>query len=190
MEKFFRSSKRIPNVILHPVKYFTDENGLWLDGILVTFALAVVTALAKLSWSQLIGQPVAVGEAFSSSALNTAMAWTGFFAVYYFIMHIFRRTTNLVDLLGAAGSAGFPLLLTTLLSALLWWLASLTSAPVSIGTWSLIQNLLSWLGVALSWPGLMAYFIFRYRLGLKTIWSIILPVVLMAGLIASWIVSL
>ena len=190
MEKIIRSIKRIPDVILHPIKYFSAENELGLDGTLVTLAVVIVTALSKLSWSQLIGQPVTVGEAFTSSALNTTMAWTGFFAVYYFAMVIFRKRTNLADLFGAAGSAGFPLLLVTLISALLWWLGSILAIPVSIPAWSFIQNVSSWLGVALSWPGLMAYFIFRYRLGLKGIWSVILPVVLMAGLIASWLVSL
>lgn len=190
MKKIVRSIKRIPDVILHPAKYFSAADELWLDGILVTFTLVIATALSKLSWSQLIGQPITMGEAFSSSALNTVMAWTGFFTVYYFAMVIFRKQTNLADLFGAAGSAGFPLVLVTLISALLSWLGAIFSIPVSIPAWSFIQNLFSWLGVALSWPGLMAFFIFRYRLGLNNIWSIVLPVVFLAGLIASWLVSL
>jgi len=190
MEKFFSSLKRIPDVILHPAKYFLDEAGLWLDGLLVTVVLVIVTALSKLSWGQLIGLPVSVGDAFSSSALNSLMAWTGFFAIYYIIMLIFRKSANLVDLFGAAGSAGFPLLLITLIAALLWWLGAILSIPLSTPVWAFIQNLLSWVGVALSWPGWMAYFIFKYKLGLKMIWSILLPVILLAGLTASWLLSL
>lgn len=190
MKKIYNSLKRFPKLILRPAKYFSDEIGLLLDGLLVTVFLAAVTALSKLSWGRLIGQPVSAGDAFSSSALNSVMAWTGFFAVYYLFMVIFRKQSNLVDLFGVSGSAGLPLLLITLFSALLWWLGAILSIPLSISTWTFIQYLLNWLGVALSWPGWMAYLIFRYKLGLKKMWTILLPLLFLAGLFVSWLITL
>jgi hypothetical protein len=190
MKKLVHSLKRIPQAILHPVQYFSEEGDLWLDGMLVSVALALVTAFSKLTWARLAGQPVTLGDAFVSSALNTAMAWTGFFAVYYVVMLVFRKQTNLADLFGAAGSAGLPLVLTTLLSGILWLIGSFVTAPFASNNWVWIQDVLSWLGVVLSWPGLMAFFVFRCRLELKLKWSILLPLLFVAGLMASWLFTL
>jgi hypothetical protein len=190
MQKLVRSLKRIPAVMLTPARYFAGEKETWLDGILVVVLLFIATTLQKLAWQQVPGQTLTLGQAAQAAALNTLMAWTGFFAIYYLVMVITKKKTDLPELLGAAGVAGLPVALLTCLSALSWWVGGFFGVGGIMPAWIVAQNVLAWIGLALGWPGWMAYYVFRYRLELPGKWPVFLPVLLLAGLMAAWLVTI
>jgi hypothetical protein len=189
MQKLVRSLKRIPAVILSPARYFSEEKETWLDGILAVVLLFIATTLQKLAWRQVPGQSLTFGQAAQAAALNTLMAWTGFFAIYYLVMVISKKKTDLPELLGAAGVAGLPVALLTFISALSWWVGGFFGLDAIMPAWIMAQNVLAWIGLALGWPGWMAYYVFRYRLELPGKWPVFLPILLLAGLMAAWLVT-
>ena len=190
IRKLARSFKRLPRVIMQPGKYFSEEQEIWLDGIIVVFLLFIATLLQKLAWREIPGETPALGQAAVSAGLNTLMAWTGFFAIYYFIMVIAKKKTDLPDLLGAAGVAGLPVVILTFLSAVSWWVGALFGLDGVMQTWIVIQNIIAWVGLTLGWPGWMAYFIIRHKLGLPGRWPMILPIILLTGLFAAWMLTI
>jgi hypothetical protein len=190
MQKIIRSLKRIPDVLLAPTRYFQMEKETWLDGILVVVLLCIATTLQKLAWNEIPGQAVTPGQAAQAAVLNTLMAWTGFFAIYYLVMVIAKKKADLLELLGAAGVAGLPVALMTLVSAFSLWLGGLFGLEWVIPAWITAQNVLAWIGLALGWPGWMAYFVFRYRLRMPGKWPIVLPILLLACLLAAWLATI
>ena len=190
IQKLTRSVKRLSKVILQPGKYFTEEKEIWLDGIIAVLLLFIATLLQKLSWREIPGEAPAFGQAVQSAGLNTLMAWTGFFAIYYFVMVIAKKKTDLPELLGAAGVAGLPVVILTFLSAISWWGYAQIGLDGGMQNWVVLQNIIAWIGLGLGWPGWMAYFIFRHKLSLPGRWPIILPIILLAGLCAAWLLTI
>jgi hypothetical protein len=185
---FIRSIKRLPQVLLHPAHYFAEENDIWLDGAIAIALLFLVTLLQKLAWQEVPGEAAPFGTAASQSALNTVMVWTGFFGIYYLFMIVFKKRTYLPDLLGAAGSASMPLIITTIISVISWWIGSSIGISVIMPAWIWAQNVLGWIGLALSWPGWMGYFVLRYKLQLPGKWPLILPALVLAIFFAGWLI--
>lgn len=192
--KIFRdileSCKRLPGILSHPLRYFSREPLPLIDGLITVILLFVVTFLQKLVWQE---SPVPVGTpsaAVTTAALNTLMAWTGFFAIYYFIAILFKKKSNLPDLLAAAGCAGLPLVLTTLVSALSWWIGTAVGITGIMPAWVICQNIFGWIGLALSWPGGMGYCILRGKIGLSNRWSWILVMLMLAIFFAAWLVPI
>jgi hypothetical protein len=184
MQMIIRAFKRLPDALLKPAHYFSAESGLWLDGLISTLLLFIVTWLQKLAWGS---DP---GPAALDSLLNSLMAWTGFFALYYLVMVVFKKTAHLPDLFGAAGVAGLPVAAATLLSTLIWLAASGFGA-VSQPAWSTwVQTAVGLIGILFAWPGWMAGCIFKHQLKMTGAWPIILPVVFSSVILVSWLVSI
>jgi len=190
MQKLLRSLKRIPTVMLTPARYFSEEKETWLDGILVVVLLFIATTLQKLAWRGVPGQALTLVQAAQAAALNTLMAWTGFFAVYYLVMVAAKKKADLSELLGAAGVAGLPVALLTLISALSWWIGNYFGLDAIMPAWIAAQNVLAWIGLTLGLPGWMAFYVFRFRLGLPGKWPVFLPILLLAGLMAAWLATI
>lgn len=190
IQKIGVSIKHLPQIILQPAKFYTQNQGIWLDGILVIGLLFIVTVLQKLVWLEVPGESPSLGAAVQQSAMNTLMAWTGFFGIYYLFMLVFKKRVDLADLLGAAGTASLPLVLTTLISVISWWIGNAAGLTNIMGFWLWAQNILGWLGLVLSWPGWMGYYVLRYKLLLPGKWPIILPVILLVIFFAGWLTTL
>jgi hypothetical protein len=184
MHTIIRSFKRLPEAILKPALYFSAESGLWLDGLISTLLLFIVTWLQKLAWGN------DLGSAALDSLLNSLMAWTGFFALYYLVMIIFKKKIHLPDLFGAAGVAGLPVTAATLISVLVWLVSSRFGA-VPQPAWSTwVQTAVGLMGILLAWPGWMAWCIFKNQMKMTGAWPIILPVFFSSVLLVSWLVSI
>jgi hypothetical protein len=189
IQKIGVSIKRLPQIILQPAKFYSQNQGIWLDGILVVILLFIATVLQKLAWLEIPGEPLSQGAAAQLSAMNTIMAWTGFFGIYYLFMLVFKRRVDPADLLGAAGTAALPLVLTTLISVVSWWVGNAVGISSIMNFWLLAQNVLGWLGLALSWPGWMGYYVLRYKLLLPGKWPVILPIILLVIFFAGWLTT-
>jgi len=190
IQKMTRSIKRLPRVISQPGEYFCAEKEIWVDGIIVVILLFIATLLQKLAWREIPGEVSSFGQAFQSAGLNTLMAWTGFFAIYYFVMVIAKKKSDLPDLLGAAGVAGLPVVILTFLSVVSWWVGAQFGLDEVMKTWIAFQRIIAWVGLALGWPGWMAYFIFRHKLGLPGRWPMVLPIILLIGFFAAWLLTI
>lgn len=183
-------TKRLGRILGKPAQYFSQEPVLFADGLTTAILLFIVTFLQKLAWTETPADSVSIGSALGTSALNTLMAWTGFFAIYYLFATVFKKKVVLVDLLAAAGSAGLPLVLTTLLSCVGWWIGPNFGIADFMGTWTLCQTILGWIGLALSWPGLMGYHILRSKLRLPGVWALLLTLLMLVVFVAGWLVTI
>jgi hypothetical protein len=183
-------TKRLGRILGKPDQYFSQEPVLFADGLTTIILLFLVTFLQKLVWADTTTGNSSIVSALGLSALNTLMAWTGFFAIYYLFATIFKKKVLLADLLAASGSAGLPLVLTTLLSCVSWWIGPHFGIADIIGTWTLSQTILGWIGLALSWPGLMGFFILRSKLRLPGIWPLLLTLLMLAVFIGGWLVTI
>jgi hypothetical protein len=188
LQKLTTPFKRLAGMLKHPLQYFSQDPVPFIDGALTIIMLFIVTVLQKLAWQESPIQTVTFGAAVKTAALNTLMAWTGFFAIYYFIAILFKKKSNLPDLLSAAGSASLPLVITTLISTLSWWIGTAIGIAGIIPTWVMCQNIFGWIGLALSWPGGMGYCILRGKIGLSARWSWILVLLMLAIFFAAWFV--
>jgi hypothetical protein len=182
------SLKRLPKIIFSPKTYFSMAEPVWLDGFVVIFLLFLLTWIQKLVWVETSGIPLSLGAAAKEAALNTLLAWSMFCAVFAVIVVVFKKGTTLLIFLGALGSAGLPLVVTTLVSILSWLVGASMGIAVNAAPWLLAQNILGWLGIALSWPGWMGYHLLKHKFNLSTLWSIVLPGLMLIVLILAWVI--
>jgi hypothetical protein len=167
--------QRLTRLAVHPAAYFEDETVTIWDGVAVMGLLFLFSFFQKLVWVEPGSQAPAVLEALESAALNSLLVWCLFCVFFFAVAGIFRRNVNLPRLSGWVGAAGWPVALTTLISALSWWAAA--GLKLNVGSlWLIFQNGLSWLGLALGWAGLFGYFLLQHSLKLSRLWAILLPV--------------
>lgn len=187
MKKLFN---RLWSAVCHPGQYFLDDDALIWDGVVVVFALVVVSFFQKLVWVDPYSGVSTLGKAVQNASLNNLLIWALFCVFFFALAGAFRRVVNLPRLCGQVGVAGLPLIGTTLVSALLWVTASALRLDTTSSSWWLVQSGLNWLGLALSWPGVYGYFLFRNALKLSQLWSIILIVLAFAFLVGAKILPL
>jgi hypothetical protein len=181
--------KRIARSLVHPADYFKDMNVTIWDGVAVICLLFLVSFFQKLVWVETGSQGLSVSEALKQAALNSLLVWCLFCVFYFAIAGIFRRNVNLPRLSGWVGAAGLPVVLATLVSALSWLIAGAFHL-VPDSTWMIYQNGLSWLGLLLSWPGLLGYSLLENSLNLRRIWAILLPLAVFLLLILGRVLPL
>lgn len=189
-QKLTASIRRLPAILFHPREYFSQDHFSWLDGTVAICLLFFVTFLQKLVWIESPNSFSPVGLAAQQVALNTLLAALGFFGLYYTIMILFKKHLGILDLASAVLSASLPLAAVTLISVISWWIGLQVGILKIMTQWIWIQNILSALGLALSWPGWMGYCLLRYSLKLNRTWSIILPVLFVFLLLLGWLLPL
>jgi hypothetical protein len=170
------SLKRLASLFTHPREYFAGQDISILDGFIVIILLFLATFFQKLVWVGPGSPAVSPLPALGQAAINSFMVWSLYCIFFFAVAGIFRKSTNIVKLSGMVGAAGLPLVISTLLSGLSWWVVSLANLTPNIAQWLFIQNGLSWLGLVLSWPGLLGFFLLRDGLKLPKGWSIALIV--------------
>jgi hypothetical protein len=170
------SLRRLRGSLFHPGSYFADPEVTIWDGVIVVFVLFLVSFWQKLVWVDPGFAPINLWAALEKAAVNSLLIWCLFCVFFFAISGFFHRGINLARLSGMVGAAGLPVVLTTLLSALSWTVASILGRDTGTWLWLMLQNMLSYLGLALSWPGLFGFFLFQYGLKLSRMWAIALSV--------------
>jgi len=181
---------RLLNIFKNPREYFADPEVSILDGALVIFLLFVFTFIQKLVWVDPTNAAILPLEALRQAAVNSLLVWSLFCVVFYALDEIFHTGVKFLHLAGMVGSAGAPLVVTTLLSALMCGIAVLFNLKPVISQWTLVQEILGWLGLALSWPGLFGFFLMRDGLKLPKLWAFILTGLALAFFIAGEVIPL
>jgi hypothetical protein len=168
------SYKRILSLLHNPQQFFANKDVQFLDGVLVMAGLLLVTFFQKMVWVEPDSQAVMPLEALKQAGINSLMIWSLYCVFFFAIAGIFRRRANLPQLSGWVGAAGFPLVLTTLISALSWLGASFFDISGISSQWLFLENALSWVGLAFSWPGLFGFYVLHESLQLPKIWAMLL----------------
>ena len=168
------SYKRILSLLHNPQQFFANKDVQFLDGVLVMAGLLLVTFFQKMVWVEPGSQAVMPLEALKQAGINSLMIWSLYCVFFFAIAGIFRRRANLPQLSGWVGAAGFPLVLTTLISALSWLGASFFDISGISSQWLFLENALSWVGLAFSWPGLFGFYVLHESLQLPKIWAMLL----------------
>ncbi len=173
------SYKRLPGILTNPRAYFSHNSMFLLDGVWVILLLFIATLAQKLLWIEPGKERLSVGWAVEQAFVNCLLVWSIFFTLIYAALIVMKRPVNLAVLAGQVGAAGLPLVIATLFSDLLWLLV--LPLPVLSGSsaWVILHQILSWLGLILSWPGLFGYFLLYHGYNSKRLWAILLPGVAM-----------
>lgn len=180
------SLKRLPQILFHPDIYFANFRLPLFDGIVVIVILFLGTLFQKLLWVESSTGGLSIGWALEQAAANSLLVWSIFFTVYYAVSTLFKKNVNPIDLVGWIGSAGLPLAVTTLISALSWLIGRFFNLSLIMPIWLNIQNILAWIGLALSWPGLFGYFLLYDGLKLKKLWAVLIPGGIFAIILLGW----
>ena len=185
MDLLKKSWQRLKILCTKPAAYFSAPAVSLLDGALIIGLLLLATFGQKLAWQQPGIPGVGFAEALQQAAINSLLVWSLFSLFFYAIAEIFRKRINFFKLAGMAGSAGLPVVIVTLFSALTWWIGSSFNLAPIMRPWLLLQNGLSWIGLALGWPGVGGYLLMREGLKIPQIWAIVICVLTLAVFIAS-----
>jgi hypothetical protein len=184
------SLKRLRSIFRNPGSYFADPEVSMLDGAVVILALFLVTFLQKLVWADPSTQAIAPLEALKEAAINSLMVWSLFSVFFFALGRIFKKYPNLMKICGMVGAAGVPVVITTFISALSWLAGSFIDLDPILPQWLFLQNGLTWLGLALSWPGLFGYHLLYDGLKISRVWSILLTVTAFAIIVAGKLLPL
>lgn len=167
--------KKLPQILRHPRRYFSESTPVFLDGLVVIFVLFLATLVQKLLLVK-TGAPLSSYLwALEEAAINSLLVWSIFMALFYFVLAFTRQPINYASLAGQVGAAGAPLMMTTLISAVLGLLALLAPSISQMVFWAPLLTFLAWVGLVLSWPGLFGYFLLREAYKMKQLWAILIP---------------
>lgn len=181
------SIKRFPQILFHPATYFPSAQYPLLDSVVVISLLFLVTLFQKLLWIDPSKTNVTFGWVIEQAAVNSLFVWSVFTSIFYAILAIFKKTTALTEIFGRAGSVGLPLAISTFLSVISLLFVRIIHLPLNMPVWLTAQNILSWLGLAMSWPGLFGYFLLYHGYKLKRTWAALIPGLLFILFITGWI---
>jgi hypothetical protein len=183
MREFRASLARLQKLFTAPAAYFTNPEVTIWDGVLVVVVLFLVTFWQKLVWVDAGSVSMGFWKAMEEAAVNSLMIWCLFCGFFFALSGFLGTRINLARLAGLVGAAGLPLVFTTLLSALCWTIARIFAINTGVDAWGLSQTIISWLGVIMSWPGVMGYYLMQNGLKIKR------PVaILLIGLILVFLV--
>jgi hypothetical protein len=178
-QKFFpslvASMKRLPGICVAPRNYFATVSAPLWDGGIVFVVLFLVTFAQKLLWVDPGKARLTVWWALEQSFMNSLLAWSIFFSLFFTLLTILRKPVTLVGLAGQVGAAGMPLVVATLLSDVLWLLVLAFPGFSSLPYWLTLHQILAWAGLLLSWPGLYGYYLLRDGYKIKQLWAVLLP---------------
>lgn len=178
--KFFSdllaSLRRLPSILRHPRRYFADPTPPFLfDGVLIVFLLFLATLVQKLLLVAR-GSPISkylwAGE---EALVNSLMVWSIFLALNSLILGLARRQVNYSILSGQLGVVAAPLMVCTVFSAVLSFIAFWVPALAQLAVWEVLLNALAWIGLLLSWLGLFGYFLLRDAYQMKKLWAVLIP---------------
>jgi hypothetical protein len=184
VEKLKQSLRRLSGLVRQPAVYFADPSDTFLDGVLVVSLLFLVTFAQKILWFEPGIPQLSPWAALSQAFINSLMVWSLYCVFFFAISGAFRRGANLVTLSGQVGAAGLPLVGVVLFSFLTWLGALLWPVLTAQSWWLPMQNILNWLGLALSWPGVYGYFLLRHSLKLSRLWASVLLLLALAFLVS------
>ncbi|MEA5079807.1 MAG: hypothetical protein VB013_14655 [Anaerolineaceae bacterium] len=167
--------KRLPQLLRHPRRYFSETAPAFMDGLLVIFALFLATLVQKLLLVKTGASLSIYLWALEEAAVNSLLVWSIFMALFSFVLAFTRQPINYASLAGQVGAAGIPLVVTTLISAVLGLIALLAPSISQRVFWAPLHTLLAWVGLVLSWPGLFGYFLLREAYKMKQLWAVLIP---------------
>ena len=174
MREIQASIERVKKLFNSPAAYFTNPDVTIWDGVLVIVVLFVVTFWQKLVWVDTGMASMGFWKALEEAAVNSLMIWCLFCGFFFALSGFLGTRINLARLSGLVGAAGLPLVFTTLLSALCWTIAKILAINTAVDAWTLSQAIISWLGVLMSWPGVMGYYLMQNGLKIKRLVAILL----------------
>lgn len=183
MTQIKASLKRLNGLLAHPRTYFSNPEVTIWDGVIVIVGLFLVTFWQKLVWSEPGSAPMDFWKALGDAAINSLMIWCLFCAFFFALSGFLSKKMNLARLSGLVGSAALPLVFTTLFSALTWQVAIIFGINTNLDYWSIGQLIISWLGLVLSWPGLMGYYLMTDGLKYKQLVAALLVVLMLMFII-------
>ena len=103
-----------------------------------------------------------VGFAIGGALIGIVMAWVSLTFLLHLIARALGGTGNYRNLLALMGYAAIPMILTTLISIVVYIISPVLLPNLGGAGWGSLHTLIGWIGMAWGWPGLLSYCALRY----------------------------
>ena len=145
-----------PNQTMATVAPNLMEGALIVAGLIVTAGIRVALEVAYTAGGSIVG--FAIGGAL----IGIVMAWVSLTFLLHLIARALGGTGNYRNLLALMGYAAIPMILTTLVSIVVYIISPVLLPNLGGARWGSLHTLIGWIGMAWGWPGLLSYCALRY----------------------------
>lgn len=151
-----RSILTQPNETMATVAPNLGQGALVVVGLIVTAGIR-----AALEVTYTTGVSIA-GLAIAGSTVGITLAWVSLAALLHLGARALGGTGSYRNLLALMGYAATPMILTTLVSMVLYIISPVLLPNLGGARWSPLHILIGWIGMTWGWPGLLSYYALRH----------------------------
>jgi hypothetical protein len=145
-----------PNQTMATVAPNLSEGVLIVVGLIVTAGIRAALEVAYTARGNIVG--FAIGGA----VIGIVMAWVSLTFLLHLIAHTLGGTGKYRNLLALMGYAAIPMILTTLVSIVIYIISPVLLPNLGGAVWGPLHTLIGWIGMAWGWPGLLSYYALRH----------------------------
>ena len=133
-----------------------SKGALVVVGLIVTAGIRVALEVAYTAAG------ITVGFAIGGAVIGIVIAWVSLTLFLHLIARALGGTGNYRNLLALMGYAAVPMILTTLVSIVIYVISPVLLPNLGGAGWSPLHTLIGWIGMAWGWPGLLSYYALRH----------------------------
>ena len=133
-----------------------SKGALVVVGLIVTAGIRVALEVAYTAAG------ITVGFAIGGAVIGIVIAWVSLTLLLHLIARALGGTGNYRNLLALMGYAAVPMILTTLVSIVIYVISPVLLPNLGGAGWSPLHTLIGWIGMAWGWPGLLSYYALRH----------------------------
>lgn len=145
-----------PNQTMATVAPNLMEGALIVAGLIVTAGIRVALEVAYTAGGS------NVGFAIGGALIGIVMAWVSLTLLLHLIARALGGTGNYRNLLALMGYAVISMILTTLVSIVIYIISPVLLPNLGGAGWGSLHTLIGWIGMAWGWPGLLSYYALRH----------------------------
>jgi len=145
-----------PNQTMATVAPNLSEGALIVVGLIVTAGIRVALEVAYTAGA---GN---AGLATAGAAIGIILAWVSLTLLLHLIARALGGTGNYRNLLALMGYAAIPMILTALVSMVIYIISPVLLPNLGGARWGPLHTLIGWIGMTWGWPGLLSYYAIRH----------------------------
>ena len=145
-----------PNQTMATVAPNLSEGALIVVGLIVTAGIRVALEVAYTAGA---GN---AGLATAGAAVGIILAWVSLTLLIHLIARALGGTGNYRNLLALMGYAAIPMILTALVSMVIYIISPVLLPNLGGARWGPLHTLIGWIGMTWGWPGLLSYYAIRH----------------------------